>query len=71
MKDCSRGGTIPETGFPDSQDSRKTEKNIDDSLKNSDFLSLHNKEENLNYSSVLYLLVKIRTFFRENPDADF
>jgi len=53
MKDCSWDRTIPETGFPYSQDPRKTEKNVDDSLKNSDFLSWHKKQENLNYSSVL------------------
>jgi len=47
MKDCSRDGTIPETGFPYCQVPGKTEKNVDDSLKNSDFLSWHKKEENL------------------------
>jgi len=30
-----------------------------------------NEAENGKYSTVLSLLVKIRTFFRENPDADF
>ena len=30
-----------------------------------------NGTENREYSSMLCLLVKIRTFFRENPDADF
>jgi len=30
-----------------------------------------NEAENGKYSTVLSLLVKIRTFFRENPDAEF
>ena len=30
-----------------------------------------NEAENLNYSTVLSFLAEIRTFFRENPDADF
>jgi len=30
-----------------------------------------NEAEKREHSTVLSLLVKIRTFFRENPDADF